>query len=115
MAQAVVAVAPAIFVFAMALVMSRKGVIRRLEQAGATSAGAAADGRQFKRAAGWWLPRLVAAGVVHDAGGGRVWLDTAAWQAYRGVRRKRAMTALAAFCAALAALWVAGVIGGGPR
>ncbi|HEV7590812.1 MAG TPA: hypothetical protein VGO40_22065 [Longimicrobium sp.] len=69
-------------------------VIRGLRDAGATgpdTAGSVANERPLDGRA---LERLIAAGAVRAAGDGRYFLDLDAYQAYRGERRKRALTIL---------------------
>jgi hypothetical protein len=109
---AVLVIAPFVFAVMMALLAARRRAVRRFQQASAPSAGAAINGETFHRAESWWLSKLASAGVVRDDSHGRVWLDEVAWAAYRGQRRKRALTALAVGAAGLALLWWGGVIGG---
>lgn len=85
-------------------------VARRLRGAGATQLGAAQPVPEGRAIDGRALDRLITAGAVRDAGGGRFYLDEAAYQAYRGERRKRAMIALAAIGLVFLVLVLTGVI-----
>ena len=70
-------------------------VVRELRDAGATgpdTAGAVPNERPLDGRA---LERLIGAGAVREVGAGRYYVDMEAYQAYRGVRRKRALTVLA--------------------
>ena len=69
-------------------------VVRELRDAGATgpdTAGSVASARPLDGRA---LQRLVGAGAVREVGVGRYYVDMDAYRAYRGVRRKRALTVL---------------------
>jgi hypothetical protein len=56
------------------------------------------------------LERLVAAGAVGDAGGGRYWLDPAGYGAWRAARRRRVLIALAVVLALVLVFASTGVI-----
>lgn len=83
---------------------------RGLSRAGATTPGAAQPVSSTRAIDGRALERLAAAGAVRDAGGGRYWLDEAAYGAYRGERRRRALIAVAVVLAIGIVLALAGVI-----
>jgi len=81
------------------LVATRRRLVRKLQKAQAyDDRSAVALPASFPLQA-WWQSRLKVAGVLKVTGSGRCWLDRAAWQQYRAVRRRRGLTIVA--CAAL--------------
>jgi hypothetical protein len=89
--DALQALAPVVWAIALALVVSRKRLVRSLTRDGAVDAPSArpipAGGLS-----GFWRKRLLAAGVLQSVDGERLWLDTGAWDAYMRVRRRRGLT-----------------------
>lgn len=81
-------------------------VVRELRDAGATGPGTAGSVERARRLDGRALRRLVDAGAVREVGAGRYYVDMDAYRAYRGVRRRRALTvtALALFVVLVLAL-----------
>ena len=92
------------------IVHAEHRVARRLRHAGATSPGAARPLEEERPLDGRALRRLLDAGVVRDAGGGRFFLDEAAYAEFRAIRRKRALTAVAVIVVILAVLTLSGVL-----
>ena len=93
-------IAPLASLVPIALVASRRRLIRTFLRADATSAARAIapDSRLLGR---FWTARLQRAGVLHASAPGALWLDAPAWAAYRAVRRTRALIAVGVGLAAL--------------
>jgi len=91
----------------MALVATRRRVVRRFISLGATSPGKAIDYHPSNPLSTWGLKRLGAAGVVHVTDDGRQWLEPSSYAAYRQRRRKRVFTLLAVVPAFDALFWLA--------
>lgn len=72
---------------------ARRRVIRRLQHAGASDA-ASASPVPTGLLTGFWLRRLVAAGVVGSTGEGRYWIYEEPLRRYRAIRRRRAVMVL---------------------
>ena len=89
------ALAPWLAGIAAFLLMSRRRVIRIFEQADATSEARAIAAAPGPPLGAWWLKRLEQSGVVISTAAGTRWLKQDAWQTYRAVRRRRALTVVA--------------------
>ncbi|MFL5538513.1 MAG: hypothetical protein ACJ8J0_05945 [Longimicrobiaceae bacterium] len=77
------------------IVHAEHRVARELRDAGATSPERAASVSASHPLDGRALERLLGAGAVREAGAGRYWLDVEGYGAWRGARRRRALTVLA--------------------
>jgi len=77
------------------IVHAEHRVARELRDAGATSPERAVPVAGTRPLDGRALERLLGAGAVREAGSGRYWLDVEGYGAYRGSRRRRALTVLA--------------------
>ena len=85
-------------------------VARGLRDAGATGPETAGPVAATHRLDGRALERLVSAGAVREAGAGRYYLDADAYRAYRGERRKRALTILGVVLFVMAVLALSGLL-----
>jgi len=101
-------VAPLITAAMLALVATRRRLIRRFIEAGAVSANQALAPPDDLRLARFWQPRLRRAGVLHTTPAGREWLDEAAWARYRDARRRRALAVVVVLLVALLVWFTAG-------
>ena len=54
----------------------------------------------------WWQSRLKNAGVLRGTADERYWMDRAAWQRYRAVRRRRGLTILACLVTVVAIVFI---------
>lgn len=84
---------------------------RRLSGAGATSPGAARPVETRRMLDGRALRRLIEAGAVRDAGGGRFYVDEAAHGALRAAGRRRALSIIAIILFIFMVLALSGVLG----
>jgi hypothetical protein len=99
------AFAPFVGLLVALFVVASHRLIRRLQEAGATSA-ATAQPVPGRRLTAYWRRRFVAAGVLLSIDGERFWVDDARWQAFRRRRRHRAL----AVCLTLVALLLTVVV-----
>ncbi|SOD03937.1 hypothetical protein SAMN05216486_12011 [bacterium JGI 053] len=77
------------------IVHAEHRVIRELRDAGATGPDTAGSVDGARPIDGRALQRLIGAGAVREIGAGRYYVDLDAYRAYRGERRKRALTIMA--------------------
>lgn len=85
-------------------------VVRGLLRAGATAPGAARPVAEGRAIDGRALRRLLDAGAVREVGEGGFYVDEAAYGAYRGERRKRALIAISVVLFVAAVLALGGVL-----
>lgn len=95
-------VAPMVGVLAIAFRMAGVRMIRAFHTAGATRPEQAMSPPAGRLFGGFWVTRLVGAGVLQRTQGGLYWLDTSALRAFNQARRKR----VALLLAGLAVLFV---------
>jgi hypothetical protein len=86
------ALAPFLAGISAFLLTSRRRVIRMFEQAEATSEARAIAGTPGPPLGAWWLKRLEQSGVIVSTDAGTRWLNHDAWESYRAIRRRRALT-----------------------
>ncbi len=81
---------PLFMIVAIALLGSRRRLVRSFERADATTPAAAflPPTRLLTR---WWLHRLHRCGVLQATDDGAYWLRLEAWQRYRDARRRRGL------------------------
>jgi hypothetical protein len=93
---------------AAAVRRSERRAITRLRDAGANTAERAIILESGRPLAGFAHQRLERAGVAQPAGNDRYYLNEAAYDAYRGRRRKRAMVIVALLMMGIAILYFRG-------
>jgi len=76
----------------MLLLATRRRLVRKLQRAQAYDDASAVVLAGWFPLQRWWQSRLEAEGVLKTVHGGRYWLDRLAWQHYRAIRRRRALT-----------------------
>src|SRR4030095_9099510 len=84
--------APVLGATSALLLATRRRLIRTFEQADATSAARAIAVTPSPPLGAWWLKRLEQSGVIVSTAAGTRWLNHDAWESYRAVRRRRALT-----------------------
>jgi hypothetical protein len=94
---------------ALILATDRK-IVRRLRAAGATSASHAIEFDPPGPVGHARLRRMVSAGAVRETGARRYYLDETGYQAWRVVRRKRALAILGIMAVVIMMLILAGVV-----
>jgi hypothetical protein len=95
-----------LLVLGMLVLATRRHLVRKLQRAQAyddLSAVALTGWFPWQR---WWQSRLEAVGVLKVAHGGRYWLDRSAWQHYRAIRRRRALTIVVGMALGAAIMFV---------
>jgi hypothetical protein len=94
---------------ALILATDRK-IVRRLRDAGAINAAHAVEFDPPGPIGHARLRRMLSVGAVRDTGANRYYLDESGYQAWRVVRRKRALAILAVMAVVIAMLVVGGVV-----
>ena len=89
---------------AMALLLTRRRLVRPLHTAAAFDAGTARVLSLRSPLARWWHDRMVRAGVIRTTPTGASWLDREAWARYRAVRRRRVAVVLVVLIVGLVGL-----------
>jgi hypothetical protein len=85
---------PVFMIVAIALLATRRRLIRSFELVEATSPGSAIAVSPGSPIGRWWVSRLTRLGVLQANPDGTIWLDGVAWAAYRSTRRRRAVTVI---------------------
>jgi hypothetical protein len=97
-------------VLAALILATDKKIVRRLRAAGATTAAHAVEFDPPGPIGYARLRRMLSVGAVHETGASRYYLDENGYQAWRAVRRKRALAVLAVMAVVIAMLVVGGVV-----
>jgi hypothetical protein len=105
------AAGPVLMALAMALVLTRRKLVRQFTEAAAVSSHRAMALSATNPLTRFWLARLQRSGVLRATSGGRLWLDQPAWDAHRQSRRRRALTVLGAVLVLLLVLFATGRLG----
>jgi hypothetical protein len=90
----------------MALLLTRRRLVRPLHTSAAFDAGTARVLSLRSPLSRWWHGRLIRAGVIRTTPTGASWLDREAWARYRAVRRRRVAIVLVVLIVGLVALAV---------
>jgi len=99
---------PLMYVVALVLATKRRKLTRALMKAGATAPNRSIP-LETSGVSGWWVARLIAAGVIRETSPGRYWLDADTYRRYRRVRVVRVAIILALALAAWAVWTLGGV------
>ena len=83
-----------LLVLAIALIASRRRLIRVLEREGADSPQDAVRPPSTRLLTRLWTARLAKAGVIRRTGENRIWVDRVAWRKYRQTRQQRLLMAV---------------------
>ncbi len=97
-------------VLAALILATDKKIVRRLRAAGATTAAHAVVFDPPGPIGHARLRRMLSVGAVRETGASRFYLDENGYQAWRVVRRKRALAILAVMVVVIAMLMVGGVV-----
>ena len=97
-------------IMAAVILATDRRIVRRLRSAGAINAAHAIAFEPSGPVARARFRRMLSAGAVRETGTNRCYLDEHGFQAWRAVRRKRALVILAIMVVLVAGLMVAGVV-----
>lgn len=97
---------PVFMIAAVALLVTRRRVVRRFEKAEAYDEASTLAFPRPLPLQRWWLSRLKTEGVLKVTSDALYWMDRTAWQHHRAVRRRRGLTIVACIVTVVAIVFI---------